>query len=484
MAGTESVDRHIEGPAVQVLRLPVFGQVIGRQTPFHTAVGRRARVGGRQCGLGLGDMGGSARCHGRRCGRRPAATAAGGFAVQFEEGDILLSAGIAAELSGACVVLQEAGRILNIVGTRDTLRRCAECPPVFIRRFARAVIQGVAAGIQSIVIVAHLHGITGAGLLDADVVGLGGFVWNLSVRNAHRGVRFRVAVTVQHQLVRLIHDQVIARPIRLRLGHFHIVLADRRQRSLLRLLHADSQGVAGILLESLGDARDNSPVGGLVGGDRDGELGQLHREDAHPEPEVAGGIDGKVVGQDRYARDAGGGELLGIAEVNDDVAGQFGSVLRLQDDVLHGFVGVQGEILQRNVPMGRQSRPNHGNGSVRKAAPVAGGGGCHQVRGRVEGGRRGRLDLGHGGEHVRRVAEVRLGYRRIHGIEMMGADEVGRETPGHAESRREAVLRQGVGGIQVRSHKTSVHGVRHTDGVAGGPFDGLTVPPSAGGRIF
>ena len=171
MAGAESVDGYVEGAAVQVIRLPVFGQVIGGEAPFYTAVGRCTRVGSGEGSLSLGDIGGVSRRHGRRDGRRASSTATGRFAVQFEERDVLLRAGVAAELLGTGIELQEAGGVLDIIGAGDPVG-CHEGPAVIVRGLVRTDVQAVGTGIQAIVVVAHLHGIARTGLVDTDVVGL------------------------------------------------------------------------------------------------------------------------------------------------------------------------------------------------------------------------------------------------------------------------------------------------------------------------
>ena len=247
-----------------------------------------------------------------------------------------------------------------------------------------------------------------------------------------------------------------------------------------RIGHIDTQDVTGVLREGLGDVGEGLSVGGLVRIDGDGKFRQGGREDADPEVEVAVGIDSEVVGHHGHARLAVRGKVFRAAQVDDDVAGEFGAALTHQDDVPDGLTLSQRQGLEGDVAMGHEAGPFDGNGAGREAAVgfdrLAG----HQVRGGVEGTGRRRLDLGDGGMDVRRVAEVRARDGGIDGIEAVLADEVRREVAGNGEMRGGTALCERFGRVQIRAHPVAAHGVCHADGVAGGPFQGLPGPAGAG----
>ena len=123
--------------------------------------------------------------------------------------------------------------------------------------------------------------------------------------------------------------------------------------------------------------------------------------------------------------------------------------------------------------MGHEAGPAEGDGAGREAAVGIDRFTGHQVRGGVEGIGGRRLDFGDGGMDVRRVAEVRARDGGIDGIEPMLADEVRREVARDGEMRGGTALGERFGRVQVRAHPVAAHGVRHADGVAGGPFQGL-----------
>ena len=130
--------------------------------------------------------------------------------------------------------------------------------------------------------------------------------------------------------------------------------------------------------------------------------------------------------------------------------------------------------------MGRQARPLEGNRIVGQAPVLFDGVADQEVGLRVEGAGPRRLDLGHGGVHIRRARKFRLRNRGIDRIEVMGADQGGIIVPRNGEMRRFAALGQGRGWIQGRTGPFVAHGVGDTDGVAGRPFDGLSGPAGAG----
>ena len=311
-----------------------------------------------------------------------------------------------------------------------------------------------------------------------DVVRPGVGVGDFPVGDGDGGMLLLVAVAVQHVFVPLVHDEVIARPVRGRLGYFYIVFSDRGERGPGCPGHVDPQDVPGILKEGFVDAGEGLVVGGLVRVDGHGERRQVHGEDADPEPKVAGGVDAQVVGKDRHAGDPVGGVVLGTGRVDDDVTGQFGAVLPLKDNALRRFVRRDSEPREGDVAVGGDALPQEGNRSVREGV-VSGGHPGHQVGRRVEGRCGGRLDAGKGRAEV--TVEIRFRGGGEEGVEAVDAAPSGREIARDGEMRDGTALRQGNGRIKVRSGPDAVHGVGHADGVARRPFQGFPGPSGPGG---